>query len=101
MKEAVLDEKTIKTEVEALRADFRQVKDDIVTLTKTLSQYTSKQANESIVDLKQARDRIEAQVRQSAGDARETLEKRVHDQPLGTLAIAFGVGLLIGKLVGR
>ena len=101
MKEAIVDEKTVKSEVDALRADFKQVKDDLVALTKTLSQYTSRQANESIVDLKQARDRIEAQVRQTAGDARETLEKRVHDQPLGTLAIAFGIGLLIGKTVGR
>jgi ElaB/YqjD/DUF883 family membrane-anchored ribosome-binding protein len=101
MKEAIVDEKTIRSEVEALRADFKQVKDDLVGLTKTLSQYTTRQASESIVDLKQARDRVEAQVRQTAGDARETLEKRVHDQPLGTLLIAFGVGLVIGKTLGR
>ena len=102
MKETiVVDEKTIKSDVEALRADFKQVKDDLVELTKTLSQITSKQANESLGDLKQARDKIEAQVRQAAGEARDTLEKRVQDQPLGTLLIAFGVGLLFGKVVSR
>jgi ElaB/YqjD/DUF883 family membrane-anchored ribosome-binding protein len=101
MKEAIVDEKTIKTEVEALRADFKQVKDDLVTLTKALSQYTSKHAGEGLDDLKHARDRVEAQLRQAAGDARDTLEQRVKDQPLGTLLVAFGIGLLIGKTVSR
>lgn len=101
MKEAIVDEKTIKTEVEALRADFKQVKEDLVGLTRILSQYTSKQAGEGLDDLKQARDRIEAQLRQAAGEARDTLEQRVKEQPLGTLLIAFGVGLLIGKAVSR
>lgn len=96
-----MDEKTIKSDVEALRNDFKQVKEDLVELTKTLSQLTSKQANESLDDLKQARDKIETQLRQVAGEARDTLEARVKDQPLGTLLIAFGVGLLIGKTVSR
>lgn len=102
MKEpTVVDEKTIKSDVEALRADFKQVKEDLVELTKTLSQLTSKQANESLDDLKHARDKLEAQVRTVAGDARDTLEKRVKEQPLGTLLVAFGVGLLIGKTASR
>lgn len=96
-----MDEKTIKSDVEALRNDFKQVKEDLVELTKTLSQLTSKQANESLDDLKLARDKIETQLRHVAGEARDTLEARVKDQPLGTLLIAFGVGLLIGKAASR
>lgn len=96
-----MDDKAIKSDVEALRNDFKQVKEDLVELTKTLTQLTSRQANESLDDLKHARDKLETQLRQAAGEARDSLEARVKDQPLGTLLIAFGIGLLLGKSVGR
>ena len=101
MEEPIVDDKAMKSDVEALRADFKQVKEDLVELTKTLTQLTSRQASESIDDLKERRDRLEAQLRSAATEARDTLEQRVKDQPLGTLLIAFGIGLLIGKSAGR
>jgi len=101
MEEPIVNDKAIKDDVDALRADFKQVKADLVELTKTLSQFTSRHAAEGLDDLKVRRDRLETQLRSVAGEARDTLEQRVKDQPLGTLLIAFGVGLLIGKSAGR
>ena len=101
MKEPIVNDKAVKDDVEALRADFKQVKEDLVELTRTLSQLTSRQAAESLDELKDRRDRLETQLRSAANEARDTLEARVKDQPLGTLLIAFGVGLLIGKAAGR
>lgn len=101
MEDTIVNDKAIKDDVEALRADFKQVKADLMELTRTLTQLTSRQASESLDDLKERRDRLETQLRSAANDARDTLEARVKDQPLGTLLIAFGVGLLIGKAAGR
>ena len=87
----------VKSEVEALRKDFKQVKDDLANLTKTLKEFGTKRAAESVDDLKVARDKVEAQLRQAANEARGTLEEQVRAKPLGTLAIAFAIGLLLGK----
>jgi ElaB/YqjD/DUF883 family membrane-anchored ribosome-binding protein len=90
-------DETVKSEVEALRKDFKQIKDDLAGLSKALKDIGTKRAAEGVDDLKQARDKIEAQLRQAANEARGTLEEQVREKPLGTLAIAFAVGLLLGK----
>jgi len=94
-------DETVKSEVEALRNDFKLVKEDLVSLTRALSQLTAKHAGEGVEDLKVARDKVEAHVRQAAGEARDTLEQQIKEKPLGTLLIAFGVGLLLGKALSR
>jgi len=91
----------VKSDVEALRSDFKQVKEDLLNLTRTFSQFTARQAGDGVADLRQARERAEAHLRQVAGEARDSLEQQVKEKPLGTLLIAFGVGLLIGKTMSR
>jgi ElaB/YqjD/DUF883 family membrane-anchored ribosome-binding protein len=97
-------DETVKSEVEALRKDFKQVKDDLAGLTKALKELGTKRAAEGAEDLKVARDKVEAQLRHAAheargtlNEARGTLEDQIREKPLGTLAIAFAVGLLLGK----
>ncbi len=90
-------DETVKSEVEALRKDFKQVKDDLAALTKALKDVGAKRAAEGAEDLKQARDKVEAQLRQAANEARGTIEDQVREKPLGTLAIAFAIGLVLGK----
>ena len=94
-------DEAVKSEVEALRADFKKVSEDIKGLTKTLAEITRKQAAEGVGELKQKRDKVEAQLREAAGEARTTLEDHVREKPLNTLLIAFAVGLVLGKGLGR
>ena len=99
---------TVKSEVDALRADFKQIKDDLKGLTAAISQLAAKQGAEAVDELKQKRDKVEAQLRHAAGeakatfgDARTTLEEHVREKPLNTLLLAFTVGLVLGKGLGR
>lgn len=92
---------TVKSEVDALRADFKQIKDDLKGLTAAISQLAAKQGAEAVDELKQKRDKVEAQLRQAAGEARTTLEEHVREKPLNTLLLAFAVGLVLGKGLGR
>jgi len=94
-------DEAVKSEVEALRADFKKISEDLKGLTKTITQLTAKQAAESVDELKQKRDQIETQLRQAAGDARTTLEEQVREKPLNTLLIAFAAGLILGRGIGR
>lgn len=92
---------SVKSEVEALRADFKKVSEDLKGLTKTLAELTRKQAADGVDELKQRREKVEAQLRQAAGEARSTLEDQVREKPLNTLLIAFAVGLVLGRGFGR
>jgi len=94
-------DEAVKSEVEALRADFKKISEDLKGLTKTITQITAKQAAESVGELKQKREQFETQLRQAAGDARSTLEEQVREKPLNTLLIAFVTGLILGRGLGR
>jgi len=94
-------DETVKSEVDALRADFKQIKEDLKGLTAAISQLAAKQGSEAVEELKQKRDKVEAQLRQAAGEAKTTLEEHVREKPLNTLLLAFAVGLVLGKGLGR
>lgn len=92
---------SLKEEVAALRNDLKQIKNDLLGLTKTIGQITREEASEGLRDIKQASEQVEAKLRHAATDAKETLEQQVRDRPLGTLLLAFSVGLLFGKAASR
>jgi len=94
-------DEAVKSEVEALRADFKKISEDLKGLTKTITQLTAKQAAEGVDELKQKRDQLEAQLRTAAGEARTTLEEHVREKPINTLLLTFAVGLLLGRSLGR
>jgi ElaB/YqjD/DUF883 family membrane-anchored ribosome-binding protein len=70
-------------------------------LTGAIGELASKQASEGLDELKLKRDKIEAQLRQAAGEARTTIEGHVREKPVNSLLLAFAVGLLLGKGFGR
>jgi ElaB/YqjD/DUF883 family membrane-anchored ribosome-binding protein len=94
-------EESVKSEVDALRADFKQIKEDLKGLTAAIKQLAAKQGSEAVDELKQKRDKVEAQLRHAAGEAKTTLEEHVREKPINTLLLAFAVGLVLGKGLGR
>jgi ElaB/YqjD/DUF883 family membrane-anchored ribosome-binding protein len=94
-------DETLKQDVEALRADLKQIKADLVGLTKKLGSLTATEAAEGLDSIKQASAQAEARLRHAATEARTTLEEQVREKPLGTLLLAFAIGMLFGKAAGR
>lgn len=107
--EAVADEQpTLEDEMAKIRADLSQLRDDVSQLTRALGN--------SISDV--ARNQ-KARVRSMVGDARagaesliDDLEERgragvaavehqIEERPLTSILVAFGVGVLIAKLMDR
>jgi len=80
-----------------LQADFDQLRDDMAALMKTASRMADNGQRESINKIKQTG----AAATDSARQGIEKAESTIVQNPLTSVLIAFGGGLLIGKLFNR
>ena len=80
-----------------LKADFDQLRDDMSALMKTVSRLADNGQRESVAKIKQAGHLATDRARQGV----ELAENTVVQNPLTSVLVAFGSGLLIGKLIKR
>lgn len=82
---------------EDLQAELEQLRDDMAALMKTVSRVADNGQREGIAKLKQAGTAATVQTRRGI----ETTEKAIVQNPFASVLGAFGVGLLLGKLINR
>jgi ElaB/YqjD/DUF883 family membrane-anchored ribosome-binding protein len=82
---------------EDLQDELAQLRDDMSALMKTVSRVADNGQREGIAKIKQAGTAATGQARQGI----DTAEKTITQNPLISVLVAFGTGLLIGKLVKR
>ncbi len=79
---------TMRDELSELKADLSAIKDDL----KSLADSAMGRARD---EARSVRDRSRAKVQSSIG----SMEDYVEEQPLTSVLVAFGVGLLLGKFM--
>jgi ElaB/YqjD/DUF883 family membrane-anchored ribosome-binding protein len=88
------DVDAIKTDLDALRKDFSSVLETI--------RGTAKSRAESEIDALQKRlNQIAADVQTSGREGLRAVEGQIGEKPLVSVAVAFAVGLMLGKLFDR
>ena len=99
---------SVKTEFDSLRADFAQMRADLAKLSKAIGEMTTHEATDRLADLKQAGKAAQHQFQKAVEGAdalRQSgvgaLEQQINERPLAIMALAFGIGLLIGKTAHR
>lgn len=88
---------TSEKDVEKLKTEFAELKSDVSKLTETVRDISGD-------GLEQGRDRIRRRAQRSREQAREavdTVESEIGERPLTSVAAAFGVGFVLGKLLDR
>jgi ElaB/YqjD/DUF883 family membrane-anchored ribosome-binding protein len=83
-------EQELQDQVNALRKDFSE-------LTKTMKSLSSDYAKQGQDKLKETADRAQQQARDTVHKAQANVETH----PYTSMAVAFGVGLVIGKILDR
>lgn len=84
-------------DVKTLSDDVNELKTGFTRLAETLSDLVRQRGQEAAA-------RFEATAEDTWGEAKEKLEdvkKKIHEDPITAVGVAFGVGLLIGLLFGR
>ena len=112
--EAGMKDWTDKAGKERLEKDVLGVKNDIATLTKqvgdALNTFLSTAGKQARRGYKQARENVDSTIsdmsersgammdvaQDAATSMQETLEDTIRQRPIGTVALALGIGFLIG-----
>ena len=80
-----------------LQADFDQLREDMAALMKTVSRLADNGQREGLAKIKN----VGTAATDSARQGLEKAESTIVQNPLTSVLIAFGGGLLIGKLFSR
>ena len=86
---------TLSKSAEDLRADLEQLRDDMGAMMKTVTRMANNGQKEGLERIKQASTVAAGQARQSV----EVAEKSIVKNPFTSVLVAFGAGLVIGKLI--
>jgi len=86
---------TLSKSAEDLRADLEQLREDMGAMMKTVTRMASNGQREGLDKLKQASGLAADQARQGV----EVAEQSISRHPFTSVLVAFGAGLLIGKLI--
>ncbi len=80
-----------------LQAQLNALREDFAGLTKTLKDMSAAYAEEGQARVKNAADKVQQQAKDSYG----RVQSEVEAHPLSSVAIAFGIGLVLGKILDR
>lgn len=84
-------------DLKELKDEYASLKSDLAKMSDTLSKLAQDSTNEG-------RARIRSAARHSRDQAKETwgtLENEIEQRPVTTLAVALGLGFVLGKLLSR
>lgn len=83
--------------VEDLKAEFDTLRSDVARLTDTVKKMSGNTTAEGRERIRQAAEHSREQFRETAG----AVETEIGERPFTSVAAAFGVGFILGKLLDR
>lgn len=100
--------RNLDQELDTLRADLGKIREDIAALTRTLGDTAAAEVkaggarlNEAAHAAKERAQRLADSARAQGEEGIAALEQRIEQNPITSILVAFGVGLVIGKLLDR
>jgi ElaB/YqjD/DUF883 family membrane-anchored ribosome-binding protein len=93
--------RNIDGDFDTVKGDLAKLREDIANLSNALKDVTSETVNEQIALIRGRIDTITGEAKQHSRATLEDLADRIEERPLASVLIAFGVGLLAGKLLDR
>jgi ElaB/YqjD/DUF883 family membrane-anchored ribosome-binding protein len=91
----------VEGEFGAVKDDLAKLRADIANLSAALKDLTSDTVHEQIGSLKGRIDRATGDAKLHGRQTLDDLADHIEERPVASVLIAFGVGVLIGKLFDR
>ena len=91
----------VEGEFGAVKDDLAKLRADIANLSAALKELTSDTVHERIDSLKGRIDHIAHDAKDRGRQAMDDLADHIEERPVSSVLIAFGVGILLGRLFDR
>jgi ElaB/YqjD/DUF883 family membrane-anchored ribosome-binding protein len=93
--------RNIEAEFDAVKEDLTKLRSDILMLSNALKGATSETVQDQIGQIRSRIDSLTGEAKQHGQQTLDDLTDRIEEKPLTSVLIAFGVGLLFGRLLDR
>jgi ElaB/YqjD/DUF883 family membrane-anchored ribosome-binding protein len=93
--------RNVEGEFDTLKDDLGKLRADVSNLSSALKDVTSDTVREQVEIIRARIDSIAADAKMQGRASLDDLTGRIEERPLASVLIAFGVGVLIGKLFDR
>lgn len=94
-------ERDVKEDFESLRSDLDTLRKDFSTLVSTLKDTASSRAEAELDAMRQRVATLANDVQTTGQQQLRSAERKIEEQPLMSVAIAFATGLVVGRLIDR
>jgi ElaB/YqjD/DUF883 family membrane-anchored ribosome-binding protein len=94
-------ERDLKSDVDAIRADIDVLRKDLATVLDRIKGTASNRAEAEVQALQRRINKIADDVQTSGREGLRAVEEHIEERPLVSLAMAFAVGLVLGRLFDR
>jgi ElaB/YqjD/DUF883 family membrane-anchored ribosome-binding protein len=91
-------ERDLNKDVESIKADLDALRKDLSGIMETIKGTAKSRAESEIEALQKRINQIADGVQTSGRDGLRAVEGQIEEKPLVSVAIAFAVGLMLGKL---
>jgi len=91
----------LEGEFGVVKEDLARLRADVANLSAALKGATSGAVHEQMESLRSRLDNLTGEARVQGRQALDDLTDRIEDRPLASVLIAFGIGMLIGRLLDR
>ena len=94
-------EPDLKADVDALRADLDALRGDLGQILGTLKVKTTNRAESELDAMRSRIERLAGDVQSSGRETARKVEEQIEERPFTSIAMAFAVGLMLGRLFDR
>lgn len=91
----------VEGEFSAVKDDLAKLRADVANLSAALKGLTSETVHDQIDSLKGRIDRMTHDAKDQGRQALDDLADHIEERPVSSVLIAFGVGILLGRLFDR
>jgi ElaB/YqjD/DUF883 family membrane-anchored ribosome-binding protein len=91
-------ERDLSKDVDAIKADLDALRKDLANVVETLKGTAKSRAESEIDALQKRMNQIAADVQTTGRESLRAVEGQIGEKPLVSVAVAFAVGLMLGKL---
>ena len=94
-------ERDLKSDINVIKSDVDTLRKDLAAALDRLKGTAASRAESEIQALQKRINRIADELQTGGRESLRAVEERIEERPLVSLAIAFAVGLVLGRLFDR